>query len=137
MVTPGGNAAVSYQLGEAWDSHFFVERRSSDMQGPAVARELEEGSRGACWGFAVGSRHDLVVGEGGVVELVLRVTRQVLGHQHRFHQNLRVREHSNKPAATLGQYLGEGDRVFCVLTWIKFLPSALVTKGWSLGVVKV
>lgn len=23
------------------------------------------------------------------------------------------------------------------LTWIKFLPSALVTRGWSLGVVKV
>lgn len=25
----------------------------------------------------------------------------------------------------------------CELTWMRFLPSGLVTRGWSLGVVKV
>jgi hypothetical protein len=91
----------------------------------------------ACsWGASAGYFEAFLgglVGEGDAEQVAPLVIRRYFDHQHHF-LLLLARERSGKPRQI--DQLCTNTTNWC-LTWIKFLPSALVTRGWSFGVVKV
>lgn len=72
---------------------------------------------------------------GGAVELAPLEKRPRPGHRHRSRWRQLALVRSSMPENTLVLELYDSRPELC--TWIKFLPSALVTSGCNFGVVKV